>query len=153
MNGDDANIIDKWSCNANTWKSDLVSVVLPLLRLRLYKEIPSANNRINVYVNPVSLNKAISTQPVVLVENDEKQAQDKRKSKSPFFRRGSEKKEAPKSSVPQVDFRLPAYLPSGTILIGGRNGQIEFLPRGLPGEVLIMGEKGPMWVDMNIYKS
>lgn len=145
IDASESQIVDVWNCHANTWKTGLVDVVMPNLRLRIEKKIPSSNNRISVYVNPVSLNKAL-VQPQPQVENDEKQ--EKRKSKSPFLRRFSKKEESPKAQA--IDYRLPTFIPAGALLIGGRTGQIEFLPRGLPGEILVMGERGPLWIDPSI---
>ena len=150
MDGLTSHIVDKWVCNANTWKSDLISIVMPYLQLRVEKKIPSANNRISVFVNPVSLNKATINQ-IPDVEPQEP----KKKSKSPFFRRISEKadsKEAKTPKVHSIDYRLPTFIPSGAILVGGRTGQIEFLPRGLPGEILMMGERGPIWMDIDVLR-
>lgn len=143
IDGEDAHILDKWECHANSWKTDIVNVVMPYLRIRFEKKIPGSNNRLQLFVTPLSMNKAITS---THIEND-KEPGSKKRSKSPFFRRPSEKKAAPASS--SLDYRLPTFIPSGALLVGGKNGQIEFLPRGAEGEVLVMGERGLEWCDLS----
>ena len=65
--------------------------------------------------------------------------------KSPFKRRERDKTAISNPIKPMLDYRLPQFIPYGALLVGGKSGQIEFIPRGQAGEVLIAGDSGPIW--------
>jgi hypothetical protein len=41
-----------------------------------------------------------------------------------------------------VDYRMPDFIHQDVILIGGKNGRVRALPKGLPGQTLKIGEGG-----------
>lgn len=41
-----------------------------------------------------------------------------------------------------TDFRLPTTIPEGALLYGGKLGEVKILPKGEPGDVLIINEDG-----------
>lgn len=61
----------------------------------------------------------------------------KKRFKSPFSLRRSTKA---KKTV--VDYRFPDVIPPGCILIGGKNGSVQVIPLGNPGDVLMINDQG-----------
>ncbi len=148
MDGETVNIVNTWDAHANSWRSEATEVIMPYLRVRVEKNIPCANNRLNLFVVPVSINKA-HRQP----DAEKQEKQERRKSiKTPFFHFGEKKEVQSPRAAPASESRVPDFIPSGALLIGGKSNKLEFIQRGLPGEILVMGERGPMWLDISALK-
>ena len=87
-----------------------------------------------------------STEMVIIEDGNTVQ-----RTKSPFKTRLFGKKKFEVGSVklplPSTDFRIPSYIAEGAILLGGKNGRFELLPRGhSPGMYLMINEEGkPEW--------
>jgi hypothetical protein len=72
-----------------------------------------------------------------------KACEGEQRGKSPFKSRIFGKKSSdssPKGTM--VDYRMPDFIHQDVILIGGKNGRVRPLPKGLPGQTLKIGEGG-----------
>lgn len=145
INGIDRALYTGIKVGSNIWKSDEYPVLLPYLRIRILSNSSQPNERLMVYTSAISLNKCYTDKsiPPVLssmsIESVEPQPQ-----KRGWLSKTKKVAISPASTL--LDYRLPQYIPPGSILVGGRNGKIEAVPRGEAGEYLMMGQNGPMWL-------
>jgi hypothetical protein len=96
----------------------------------------------------------LSSSISIPVEEGEKSSTDMQRSSSPFggrrpsakggFFSSSKDKKKPHtfggstSTVPIFDSRLPTFIPDGALLVGGKNGKIEFIPKAHCGGLSLM---------------
>lgn len=133
------------------WKTEVLEVIMPYLRISLRKINQQNNLELELHVYARGRNMAIrphvqtAPPPPLTKEPEVEERLSGPRFKSPFARKKSDAK--PTTPLPVMDFRLPQYIPPGCILFGSRNGRVEIIPKGQPGEVLMFGELGPVWID------
>lgn len=157
------------------WRSEKVDVLMPYTRIRIINESGALNEELVVHAfsksdgrrpsvkfeepptktqTPMGLedltldeeSHKIFTGPVVSREINFTQSEERNTTpkKRPWF---SRKDKAPSvDKIAHRDTRMPDFIPEGSILMGGKQGKIILLPRGVPGEYLMVDEDGlPHW--------
>jgi len=142
---------------ADQWKSQLFDVLMPFVRLHLI-------NKCSGRLKP-NKDLAVVTTPqggAAHIAYDAPAEQEKR-SRSPIRRfmdniptgkqskRDSRMSSGGAYSSPSAsrDDRIPEYIPENVLLIGGKSGRVQLLPRGNPGDVLTVNSEGKViWANL-----
>ena len=75
---------------------------------------------------------------------EEEEKKKKKRFQSPFSKSRRERDSKSKSTV--LDYRIPQSIPEGALLYGGKLGELKILPKGQPGDALVIGPEGElMW--------
>ena len=144
---------------ADQWKSQKFDVLMPFVRLHLINKSsgrPKPNKDLSVVTTPQGGAAYAVHEPAA--------AEPEKRSKSPIRRfidnipsgKQSKKDHRPTSSynggssASGRDERIPEYIPENVILIGGKSGRVQLLPRGNPGEVLSVNSDGKLiWASIS----
>lgn len=134
---------------SDQWKSLEFPVLMSFVRLHLINKCSSRsrpNKDLAVVVTPRG------GAAYIMADSPSVEQQEKR-SRSPIRRfmdniptgKQSSKRSSSYGS-PSVgrDDRVPDYIPENVILIGGKSGRVQLLPRGNPGEVLTVSSDGKL---------
>lgn len=142
---------------ADQWKSHLFDVLMPFVRLHLINKSsgrPKTNKDLAVVTTPQG---GAAHAPC------EAPAEQEKRSRSPIRRfmdniptgkqskRSSQISSSSPYSSPTAsrDDRIPEYIPENVLMIGGKSGRVQLLPRGNPGDVLTVNSEGKVvWVSL-----
>lgn len=126
--------LQSFRCTSNMWKTDLYPVIMPYLRIHIVNESGHPCEELSIHTWCPGCDNMINKHPKTV---------EPEVSKPNFFKRKAEPKVSGHTEL--KDHRLPGFISQAGILIGGDKGKVFVLPKGNPGEFLMMGEKGPVW--------
>lgn len=140
----------KVSCRtpSTMWRSEVYDAPMSFVRVRVVNQSGKKNCELKVLIRGSGIISLPPKKAEVELPPPTPIAVVERASKSPFHfrnKRLGSKTVAVGSSVSTRDYRLPEYVTRAAILIGGKNGKVELLPFGNPGEILQMTDEGPAW--------
>lgn len=132
------------------WRSESYEVIMPFVRVRILNQSGKANSDLSVLITSQSVMRKRYEKPTPPLEDIIVHSPVEAKCvKSPFSFKAKRKSSLGSKSpvgVSMRDYRIPDFIPQGTILIGGKCGKIITLPPGNVGEIMQMTEHGPAWV-------
>ena len=159
----------KWTCDSTNetkgvkevvsfpkdyWRSEKVAVQARYFFILVRKNIPeeiSKNLYFEIYSPPFGDEpyKDNQVEDKLAAASSDNKVSDGRRGSSPFLpKRVLEKafKDKSHSSGKHdhslTDFRLPQFIPKDVLLLGGKNGSVQSLPVGQPGEYLMVDSDG-----------
>lgn len=134
------------------WKSDLHEVMMPYLRLHIVNESGKPCPELLVHMWEPGKDRHVEFQSVEIVPSPSPAPVSRSKSPWNPLRKKSVPDPQPSlcgqqqaTKIATQDHRLPNFIPNQCLLVGSEKGQVNILPKGLPGEVLMMTEIGPSW--------